>query len=296
MTRISKPAHADYATSVLSIKRRKRILAPKRRTATLYRGSTVFAHCAAPQTNLLHLKLAAARARMLASMRLQTRLMRRRSHSTKNILADDTADWDDDVTDAHDRISSIGERNSSGGDSGRERGQQDNEQEVDSESEIASFRKSKVAQYGVISRYDSGPLCELTQSGDTIAGQDAIRILTTQLLNLRNQLQKNPSSKIDAHIHQLSIDCLQLQPRVMTEDLSLQQVVAILANIQQGEAPSIARAKIDNLDRVQRLNVTTALIVFNALRRRTPSQLERAKSYRKLQLVSPVSRSVDTMV
>jgi hypothetical protein len=242
------------------------------------------------------MKLVAARARMLASMRLQTRLIRRRSRNAKSVLEDDTVEWNDDATDAPDRISGIGERDgSSGGGSGRERGQHDNEPEANTQSEVSGFRRSKAARHVDISRYESGPLRELVWSGDTIAGQDAIRILATQLLNLRNQLQKNPGSKADARIHQLSIDCLRLQPRVITEGLSLQQVVEILVNVPQESASGIARDKTENLDRVQRLNVTTALIVFNALRRRTPSQLERAKSYRKLQLMSTISRSVDTM-
>ncbi|WP_233203231.1 MULTISPECIES: hypothetical protein [Mycetohabitans] len=258
----------------------------------------MFAHSMTAQTNVQQVRRAAARARLLASIRASARLARRRVRSRTSLLENDEGESDDRAADTPERITGIGQRAGSdgGGGGGQERRQRDQEKEsVDAQSEVPRFRQSRTTRRVGILGLDAGPLHELARSGKTIASNDVMHLLIAKLRDLVDQSQRNPHASIDANIHHLMSECLDLQARLAPEPLSLQHVIEMLVNTRQKPASASPQSHAGELNRGQRLNPMMPLIAFNALRPRTPSQIKHAKCYQALRIASTITRYVDSL-
>ncbi|MCF2134253.1 hypothetical protein SAMN04487769_0310 [Burkholderia sp. b14] len=298
MISIRKLAPTDHAGGPTGSPARQHVRTPVRRPrkAVLHRGSIVFAHSATAQANVQQVRKAAARARLLASIRASARLTRRRLRSRTSLLENEADESDDRAADTPAHITGIGQRDGSGGGGGQGRGQRDQkEEDVDAQSEVPCFRQSRTTRRAGISRLDAGPLHELARSGKTIASNDVMHVLIAKLRDLVDQAQRNPHASIDANIHHLMSECLDLQARLAPEPLSLQHVIEMLVSIRQKPALASPQSHAGELNRGQRLNPMMPLIAFNALRPRTPSQLKRAKCYQALRIASTTTRHGDTL-
>ncbi|WP_323073932.1 hypothetical protein [Mycetohabitans endofungorum] len=251
-----------------------------------------------------------ARARLLASMRLSARRLRRHSRGAAKLL-EDADEADTDLRDTHAHVGDVSERDSSGGDGGRNRRQHDDRQDAPSEPGTTGFRRSRFARRVVLPSLATNPLLKRSGSDDALTDAELMQRVASHWLNIREQAVKDPGARITARVHQLSLNYLYRRSSPTDVPLSLSHIVSALMEAARAHAPRGAlhatvragpigsanhteQAAQTTLELPARLNCHVALYMFNLSRPRTPAQTDEAIRRLTAQILAIHSRAPTT--
>lgn len=255
------------------------------------------------------MRLAMARARLLASMRLSARRLRHRSRGAAK-LHEDADEVDTDLRDTHAHVGDVSERDSSGG-GGRNRRQHEDRQDAPSEPGTTGFRRSRFARRVDLPSLATNSLLKRSGSDDALTDAELMQKVASHWLNIREQAAKDPGVRITARIHQLSLDYLYRRSSSADVPLSPGQIVSALMEAARAHAPRGAthatvragpvgsanhteQAAQTTFELPARLNCHVALYMFNLSRPRTPAQTDEAIRRLTAQILAIHSRAPTT--
>jgi hypothetical protein len=279
------------------------------KSASLYRGATVFGYAYA---NAQQAKAFNALARRLALSRFKSRFTRRTSAHAAGAYEDGDGDEEDAVADSHTKVqapSAFG-----GSADGDQHGKQHEGRGDRRESGTCTFRRSKLNKC-IAPPAVSNPIQHLVNPDGTLRVGEAAQVMAQQLLQLRDRLFQDDRAKIDASVYRLLTQWLQLQPQGHLTALTiaelgelLQRADAALADHRRdsqqrtpqplhtatADTPATANARAAErsdtahqstpgvLDRAQRFNILVPLLMLKLFRPVTAPQ--RDDTIRRLQL------------
>lgn len=279
------------------------------KSASLYRGTTVFGYASA---NAQQAKAFNALARRLALSRFKSRFTRRKSAHAAGAYEDGDGDEEDSVADSHTRVqapSAFG-----GSADGGEHGKQQHEGRGDRhESGACTFRRSQLNKC-VAPPAVSNPIEHLVDPDGTLRVGEAAQVMAQQLLQLRDRLFQDDRAKIDASVYRLLTQWLQLQPQGHLTSLTIAELGELLqradtaladhrrdsqqrtpqplhtatagtpatANARTAERSDTDQSTSGVLDRAQRFSILVPLLMLKLFRPVTAPQ--RDDTLRRLQL------------
>ncbi|MCG1042849.1 hypothetical protein KQH60_09995 [Mycetohabitans sp. B8] len=280
------------------------------KSASLYRGTTVFGYASANAQQAKAFN--AALARRLAWSRFKSRLTRRKFAHAAGAYEDGDGDEEDTVADSHTRVQASSAFGGSA--DGGEHGKQHEGRGDRGESGTCTFRQSKLNK-GVAPPAVSNPIQHLVDPDGTLRVGEAAQVMAQQFLQLKDRLLQDDRAKIDASVYRLLTQWLQLQPQGHLTSLTIAEIGELLQRVNAAFAdhrrdsqqrtqqslhtatagtPVTANARAADegsdtdqstagvLDRAQRFNILVPLLMLKLFRPVTAPQ--RDDTIRRLQL------------